>query len=106
MNKQLQEYNPSGVAQINGNFLGLPDDYDSANLIIIPIPWEVTVSYRAGTAKGPQRILDGSLQIDLFDFDHSDGWKQGIFMLEIPQEMIEKNNHYRQQAAKIIARQA
>ena len=106
MNKQLQEYNPSGVAQINGNFLGLPDDYDSANLIIIPIPWEVTVSYRAGTASGPQRILDGSLQIDLFDFDHSDGWKQGIFMLEIPQEMIEKNNHYRQQAAKIIARQA
>ena len=105
MNKQLQEYNPNGVAEINGNFLGLPDNYNSANLIIIPIPWEVTVSYRAGTASGPQRILDGSLQIDLFDFDHPDGWKQGIFMLEIPQEMIKKNHHYRQEAARIIARQ-
>ncbi len=106
MNNQLQEYNPNSVAEINGNFLGLPHDYDAANLIIFPIPWEVTVSYGAGTANGPQRILDASLQIDLFDFDHPDGWKQGIFMGEIPQEMIEKNNYYRQQAAKIIERQA
>jgi agmatinase len=75
MNNSLQEYNPNSVAEKNGNFLGLPDDYDSANLIIFPIPWEVTVSYRAGTANGPQRILDASLQIDLFDFDHPDGWK-------------------------------
>jgi agmatinase len=106
MNNQLQEYNPNSVAEKNGNFMGLPFNYDSANLIIFPIPWEVTVSYRAGTANGPQRILDASLQIDLFDFDHPDGWKQGIFMVEIPQEMIEKNNYYRQQAAIIIERQA
>jgi agmatinase len=106
MNNSIKNYNPNSVAEINGNFLGLPDDYDSANLIILPIPWEVTVSYGAGTANGPQRILDASLQIDLFDFDHPEGWKQGIFMLEIPQEMIEKNNYYRQQAAKIIERQS
>ncbi|MTJ47489.1 agmatinase family protein [Dolichospermum sp. UHCC 0259] len=106
MNNLLQQYNPNSVAEKNGNFMGLPFNYDSANLIIFPIPWEVTVSYRAGTANGPQQILDASLQIDLFDFDHPDGWKQGIFMVEIPQEMIEKNNYYRQQAAIIIERQA
>ncbi|MBD2566720.1 agmatinase SpeB [Anabaena lutea] len=106
MNNQLQDYNPSGIAEINGNLLGLPFDYDSANLIVFAVPWEVTVSYGAGTANGPQRILDASLQIDLFDFDHPDGWKQGIFMLEIPQDIFEKNNYYRQEAAKIIERQA
>lgn len=106
MNNQLQDYNPSGIAEINGNLLGLPFDYDSANLIVFTVPWEVTVSYGAGTAHGPQRILDASLQIDLFDFDHPDGWKQGIFMLEIPQDILEKNNYYRQEAAKIIERQA
>ncbi|BAZ85763.1 agmatinase family protein [Dolichospermum compactum] len=106
MNDFIENYNPNSVAEKNGNFMGLPFNYDSANLIIFPIPWEVTVSYRAGTANGPQRILDASLQIDLFDFDHPDGWKQGIFMVEIPQEMIEKNNYYRQQAARIIERQA
>ena len=104
MNNPLQNYNPSDVGQINGNIFGLPFDYDSANLIIIPVPWEVTVSYGAGTANAPQRILDASPQLDLFDFDNPDGWKQGIFMMEIPQDMLDKNKYYRQQAATIIER--
>lgn len=104
MNNQLQDYDPSGVAQINGNLLALPFNYESANLIVFGVPWEVTVSYGAGTAKGPQRILDASTQLDLFDFDHPDGWKQGIFMEKIPQDILEKNEYYRSLAAKIIER--
>ncbi len=106
MNNHNQDYNPSGIAEINGNILGLPDDYNSANLIIFAVPWEVTVSYGRGTANGPQRILDASYQIDLFDFDHPDGWKQGIFLEEIPKHILGKNNYYREEAAKIIQRQA
>ncbi len=106
MTIQQPDYNPSGVGEINGNIFGLPCDYESANLIVIPVPWEVTVSYGAGTANGPQQILDASIQLDLFDFDHPDGWKQGIFMMEIPQDMLEKNEYYRTLAAKIIARLA
>jgi agmatinase len=104
MNNSIQNYNPSDVGQINGNIFGLPFDYATANLIIIPVPWEVTVSYGAGTANAPQRILDASPQLDLFDFDNPDGWKQGIFMMEIPQDMLDKNKYYRQQAATIIER--
>jgi agmatinase len=106
MINQLTNFNPSGIAEINGNLLGLPFDYDSANLIVFAVPWEVTVSYGAGTANAPQRILDASLQIDLFDFDHPEGWKQGIYLVEIPQDILEKNYYYRQEAAKIIERQA
>ncbi|BAY80744.1 arginase/agmatinase/formiminoglutamase [Calothrix parasitica NIES-267] len=104
MNNPYQNYNPSDVGQINGNIFGLPFNYDSANLIIVPVPWEVTVSYGAGTANAPQRILDASPQLDLFDFDNPDGWKQGIFMMEILQDILDKNKYYRQQAAKIIER--
>ncbi|MBP5973241.1 agmatinase family protein [Brasilonema sp. CT11] len=104
MSHQLQEYNPSSIGQINGNLFALPFDYESANLIIFGIPWEVTVSYGAGTANGPQRVLDASAQVDLFDFDNPDGWKQGIFMVEIPQDILEKNEYYRSLAAKIIER--
>ncbi len=104
MNNQLQDYNPSAIAQINGNLLGLPFNYESANLIVFGVPWEVTVSYGAGTANGPQRVLDASTQLDLFDFDHPDGWKQGIFMVEIPQDILKKNEYYRTLAAKIIKR--
>lgn len=106
MTIQQPDYNPSGVGEINGNIFGLPCDYESANLIVIAVPWEVTVSYNAGTANGPQQILDASIQLDLFDFDHPDGWKQGIFMIEIPQDILEKNAHYRTLAAKIIERLA
>ncbi|MFQ4141437.1 agmatinase SpeB [Chlorogloeopsis sp. ULAP02] len=100
----LQDYDPSGIGQLNDNLFGLPFDYESANLIVFGVPWEVTVSYGAGTAKGAQRVLDASPQLDLFDFDHPDGWKQGIFMVEIPQDFLEKNKYYRALAAKIIER--
>ncbi len=103
---QLQDYNPSGIGQVNGNLFGLPHDYESANLIVFGIPWEVTVSYGAGTANGPQQVLNASTQLDLFDFDHPDGWKQGIFMAEIPQDILDKNRYYRSEAAKIIDRLA
>ncbi|MCC5639394.1 agmatinase SpeB [Nostoc sp. CHAB 5844] len=106
MINQLQNYNPSGVGEINGNLFGLPFDYESANLIVFAVPWEVTVSYGGGTANGPQRILDASIQLDLFDFDNPNGWKQGIFLVEIPQDTLEKNNYYRTLAAQIIARLA
>jgi agmatinase len=104
MSKQLSDYNPSGVGQLNGNLFGLPFDYESANLIVFGIPWEVTVSYRAGTANGAQQILNASPQLDLFDLDNRDGWKQGIFMAEIPQDILAKNQYYRAKAAQIIDR--
>jgi agmatinase len=104
MNHPVEAYNPSSVGKTNGNLFGLPLDYESANLVVFSVPWEVTVSYGAGTANGPQQILDASPQIDLFDFDHPAGWKQGIFMMEIPQDMLVKNQHYRAAAARIIER--
>jgi agmatinase len=98
----LQNYDPSGIGVDNGNLLGLPFDYDSANIIVFGVPWEVTVSYGAGTAAGPQAVLDASRQLDLFDFDNPDGWKQGIFMAEIPQTIQQKSDALRQDATRII----
>lgn len=104
MTSQLNNYDPNGIGQVNGNLYGLPFDYDSANLIVFGVPWEVTVSYRAGTAQGPSQVLAASPQLDLFDFDNSEGWKQGIFMAEIPQDILDKNVYYRSQAAQVIER--
>lgn len=98
----LQNFNPNDIGVDNGNLLGLPFDYDSANIVVFGVPWEVTVSYRAGTAAGPQTVLDASRQLDIFDFDHPEGWKQGIFMAEIPQHIQQKNEALRQDATRII----
>ncbi len=45
---------------------------------IIPVPYEESVSYGGGTAKGPERILDASDQLELFN-GHSLPGEQGIF---------------------------
>jgi agmatinase len=98
-----QNYDPNNVGVDNGNLLGLPYDYDTAQIIVFGIPWEVTVSYRAGTAAGPQAVLNASRQLDIFDFDHPDGWQRGIFMAEIPALIQQKNAEMRPLAQKIIA---
>lgn len=98
----LQSFDPNSIGIDNGNLLGLPFDYESAQVIVLGVPWEVTVSYRAGTAAAPQRILEASRQLDIFDFDDPEGWKQGIFMSEIPAHIQQKNAVVRQDAARII----
>jgi agmatinase len=104
MNPQIEDYDPGGVGQLNGNLFGLPFDYNSAKSIVFGVPWEVTVSYGAGTANAPQQILNASPQLDLYDFDNPDGWREGIFMIEISQDILDKNKYYRAKAAKIIER--
>ncbi|MCL1472688.1 agmatinase family protein [Argonema antarcticum] len=98
----LQNFDPNALGVDNGNLLGLPFDYESANIIVFGIPWEVTVSYGAGTAAGPARVLQASRQLDIYDFDNADGWKQGIFMVEIPAHIQQKNEVLRQEATRII----
>lgn len=99
---RLQSYDPSGIGVDNGNLYGLPFDYDSAQTIVFGVPWEVTVSYGAGTAQGPQAVLEASRQLDLYDFDHPEGWRSGIFMQEIPAAIAHQSDTLRQQAARII----
>ncbi|MBL1175634.1 agmatinase family protein [Pantanalinema sp. GBBB05] len=99
----LQNFDPNAIALDNGNLLGLPFDYNSAQTIVFGVPWEVTVSYGAGTADAPQVILDASRQLDIFDLDHPEGWKQGIFMAEISHQIREQSDTLRQEAARLIA---
>ena len=52
------------------NFLGLPEDetrYGEARGVVVPVPWEATVSYGAGTANGPAAILEASRYVELYD---------------------------------------
>lgn len=52
------------------NFLGLDEeasDFDRARAVILPVPYEATVSYGAGTGAGPDAILEASRYIELYD---------------------------------------
>jgi len=44
---------------------------ENAKIVVLPIPWEVTVSYGSGTRLGPSAIYVASDQLDFFSFDFS-----------------------------------
>ncbi|HEX6226800.1 MAG TPA: agmatinase family protein [Chryseolinea sp.] len=99
----INSFDPNGPG-IAGNLFGLPFDHDSADLLILPLPWEITVSYHTGTSKGPEAILKASSQLDVFMNDIPDAWKLGVTMLPIPQELLEESKRLRAMAARHIAR--
>ena len=53
-------------------FLGLPpelSDYAVARVVLLPVPYDATTSYRAGTRDGARAIIDASSQLELYDAD-------------------------------------
>ena len=99
----INSFDPNGPG-IAGNLFGLPFSPEHAELIILPVPWEITVSYHTGTSGGPGAILRASSQLDVFMNDIPDAWKFGVSMLPIPQELWEESNKLRQLTAMHIAR--
>ena len=79
----LSSYDPNCVSNPNNNVFGLPTSEESARLVILPVPWEVTVSYGSGTARAPEAIAKASLQVDIYDADAPESWKEG-FLCAIP----------------------
>lgn len=57
------------------SFLGLAAEdtqYDDCRAVILPIPYEGTVSYGQGTREGPRAILYASRQVELYDRELDD----------------------------------
>ena len=98
----LSNFDPNSVGNPDNNVFGLPFTEEDARLIIVPIPWEVTVSYNAGTARAPEHIFNSSLQVDLYDADVKDGWKQGFYMRPYDKKVLMKSDYLRKEAELYI----
>lgn len=56
---------------------------EKAGFVIVPVPYEMTVSYGGGTAKGPDAIIESSVQLELYDEETGfETWKKGFFTCE------------------------
>lgn len=54
------------------NFLGIPSDeagFDGSAVVILPVPYETTVSYMGGTRFGPRGVLHASRFVELYDHE-------------------------------------
>ena len=98
----LSKYDPNSVSNPDNNIFGLPTNEDNARLVIVPIPWEVTVSYGSGTARAPEAILKASFQIDLFDSEMPEAWKQGFSMRPVDKKILMKSDYLRKEAELYI----
>ncbi len=52
------------------NFGAIPrelSDYKKCRIVILPVPYDGTTSYRSGTREGPQAIINASRSMELFD---------------------------------------
>lgn len=99
---KIKSFNPSGISNNQGNLYGLPFSVEESSLVIIPVPWEVTVSYSAGTALGPEAIQDASYQVDLYENGLPDAWKMGIAMENISQLWQSESDRLREKAVTYI----
>ncbi len=97
----VSAFNPNDPG-LSGQLFGLPFNEENAEIVIVPIPWEVTVSYKGGTAIGPKAILNASSQVDLHVKDIKDAWKLGIAMLPFPEKILNESNALRALAEKHI----
>jgi agmatinase len=100
--EQIAKFNPNGVGISNGNFIGLPFNIETAQVVLLPVPWDVTVSFADGTSTGPENILACSTQLDLYDPELKDAWKVGIFFKEIDNELQNKGISLRKKAKTYI----
>ena len=100
---KIAAFNPDDVGQNNGNLFGLPFTYEESKIAILPIPWDVTVSYGEGTSKGPNAILAASPQLDFHDPDFPEAWKIGFHLAAISKEWKQINEELRSKSVDYIS---
>lgn len=99
---KIKNFDPSQPGLEDATIFGLPFTAEESEIIVIPVPWEVTVSYGAGASLGPEAVLEASYQVDLQHQEFPDLWKLGIFIDEPIKDMLDKSNDYKKLAAPII----
>ena len=61
---------------------GVTADPAAAAAAIIPVPYDLTSTWRKGADRGPSALLDASATIELYDIQtESEPWKRGIVTL-------------------------
>lgn len=100
----MENFDPNNNFSKNLGAFGLPViSIEEASLVLTSVPWEVTVSYRATTAKAPKTIEAASGQIDLADAFAPRQWVKGIYWQKFPKWLFDFNKVMRKKAENIIS---
>ena len=83
----------------NSTYAGIPEAYatsEKSKIVLIPVPYDGTSSWKKGADKGPQAFLEASENMELYDIEtDSEVYKQGIYLSQpvtessSPEAMVE-----------------
>ena len=99
---KIRSFDPNSPGDPNAQVYGLPFTCEEADIVLVPVPWEVTTSYGGGTSRGPEAIREASLQVDLFHPEFPKLWKRGIAMDEMPKALRQQSDALKKLAALVI----
>ena len=99
---EQKNFDPDGVGVDNGTYFGLPFAPETAELVLISAPWDVTVSYGAGAAYAPDAIIEASTQLDFHDPLAPGVWRRGIATADVDYSLLESSQRLRADAARVI----
>lgn len=94
-------FDPDAAATA-ATLFGLPFTPHDARVVCLPVPWEATTSYRRGTKGGPAAVLRASAQVDLFDLEFGDAWREGFVMLDPDPRVADWNDEAEPDALAVI----
>jgi agmatinase len=58
-------------------------DYHNSRIVILPVPYDETSTWMKGADKGPEAIMDASVNLEFYDIEtQSEVYKHGIYTLE------------------------
>lgn len=95
-------FDPAAAARPDSGIFGLLDAPDAARVVLVPVPFEATVSYGGGASRGPAAILEASRQIDLFDLETGRPYAAGIAMLPEDPDVLAWSEQARALAGPVI----
>ena len=73
-------FDPDAAATPGSGIFGLPFTREESRIVLFPVAYDATTSYRPGTAGGPEAIFEASQQVDLHDGKYGEIYRQGIWM--------------------------
>ncbi|MCS6901880.1 MAG: agmatinase family protein [Myxococcales bacterium] len=98
----MTNFDPDAAAQPGTGIFGLPTGEEESTVVLLPVPFDATTSYRRGAAEGPVLIFEASKQVDLFDRETGRPYRQGIFLREPLPALADWNARAREAADPIL----
>jgi agmatinase len=97
-------FDPNAAAPPDSGIFGLPDTFDEAQVVLVPVPFDATTSYQSGAALGPAAIMRASKQVDLHDHHFGPVYQYGVYMEEEPASLVQLFGRARALAEPIISK--